>query len=100
MCGKAVRYTPSYSFSEQAKGFGLLTGRAGGGKGSVGASKSYRQVREPVFHPRAFTLLDNCQAIALPYDGARALPATRVYLKPYWLPRELPYWRARETGKL
>ena len=100
MCGKAVRYTPSYSFSEQAKGFGLLTGRAGGGKGSVGASKSYRQVREPVFHPRAFTLLDNCQAIAIPYDGARALPATRVYLKPYWLPRELPYWRARETGKL
>ena len=53
-----------------------------------------------MFHPRAFTLLDNCQAIALPYDGARSLPATRVYLKPYWLPRHLPYWRAREAGQL
>ena len=101
MCGKARRYSPSYSFSEQAKpGFGLLTGRAGGGKGSVGASKSYRETREPVFHPRAFTLLDNCQAIAIPYDGVKSLPATRVYLKPYYLERELPYWRARETGKL
>ena len=101
MCGKARRFSPSYSFSEQAKpGFGLVTGRAGSGKGSVGASKSYREVREPVFHPRAFTLLDNCQAIALPYDGAKALPATRVYLKPYWLPRLLPYWRAREAGQL
>ena len=101
MCGKGRRYSPSYSFSEQAKpGFGLVTGRAGGGKGSVGASKSYREVREPVFHPRAFTLLDNCQAIVLPYDGAKALPATRVYLKPCWLPRLLPYWRAREAGQL
>ncbi len=101
MCGKARRYSPSYSFSEQAKpGFGLLSGRAGGGKGSVGASKSYREVREPVFHPRAFTLLGNCEAICLPYDGVKSLPATRVYLKPYYLPRELPYWRAREEGRL
>ena len=101
MCGKARRYSPSYSFSEQAKpGFGLVTGRAGGGKGSVGASKSYCEVREPVFHPCAFSLLDNCQAIALPYDGAKSLPATRVYLKPYYLPRDYPYWRARDAGKL
>ena len=101
MCGKAKRYSPSYSFSEQAKpGFGLVTGRAGSGKGSVGASKSYREVREPVFHPRAFSLLDNCQAIALAYDGARSLPATRVYLKPYYLPRDYPYWRARDARKL
>ena len=73
MSGKVRRYSPSYSFSEQAKGFGLFTGRAGGGKGSVGASKSYREAREPLFHPRAFTLLDNCQAIAIPYDGVKSL---------------------------
>ena len=101
MCGKVRRYSPSFSFSEQTKpGFSLVTGRAGGGKGSLGASKSYREVREPVFHPRAFTLLENCQAIALPYDGVKSLPATRVYLKPYYLPRDLPYWRAREGGRL
>lgn len=101
MCGKVRRYSPSFSFSEQTKpGFSLVTGRAGGGKGSVGASKSYREVREPVFHPRAFTLLENCQAIALPYDGVKSLPPTRVYLKPYYLPRRFPYWRAREGGRL
>ena len=101
MCGKVRRYSPSYSFSENAKpGLSLITGRAGGGKGSLGTSKSYREVREPVFHPRAFTLLENCQAVVLPYDGTRSLPATRVYLKPYYLPRDLPYWRAREAGRI
>ena len=102
MCGKVRRYSPSYSFSEQANpGFGLSTARVGaGGRGSVGASKSYRETREPLFHPRAFTLLDNCQAVVIPYDGLKSLPPTRVYLKPYYLPRDLPYWRAREAGKL
>ena len=101
MCGKILRFSPGFSFSEQAKpGLSVLTARAGGGKGSVGASKSFREVREPIFHPRAFTLLENCQAIAIPYDGARSLPATRVYLKPYYLSRQFPYWRAREAGQI
>ncbi len=44
-------------------------------------------------------MLDNCQAIVQPYDGRRVLDARRVYLKPHFLPRELPYWRAREAGE-
>ena len=35
-----------------------------------------------------------------PYDGTNAQPATRVYLKPHYLPRDRPYWRAREAGQL
>ena len=101
MCGKILRLSPSYSFSEQSKpGFSILTARGGGGKGSLGASKSFRELREPVFHPRTFALLENCQAIVLPYDGTRALPATRAYLKPHYLDRERSYWRARAAGEL
>ena len=78
----------------------LLSAQAGGGQGSVGASKSFREQREAVFQPREFALLSNCQAICLPYDGAQSLAPTRVYLKPHYLPRTLPYWRAKVEGKL
>ena len=101
MCGKVLRLSPSYSFTESAKpGFSVITARAGGAKGTLGTSKSYREQREPLFHPRAFSLLENCQAIILPYDGTNAQPATRVYLKPHYLPRDRPYWRAREAGQI
>ncbi len=101
MCGKILRYAPTFSFSEQSQpGLSILRARAGGGKGSLGATKSFRESRDPLFHPRTFTLLDNCQAIVLPYDGRRSLSATRVYLKPWYLPRDLPYWRAREEKRL
>ena len=101
MCGKILRLSPSYSFTESAKpGFSLITARAGGAKGTLGTSKSYREQREPMFHARQFTLLENCQAVVLAYDGAQALPATRVYLKPHYLPRDRPYWRARAAGQI
>ena len=101
MCGKIRRFSPSWSFSEQGKaGLSLTSARPGGGRGSLGASKSYRETRDPLFHPRTFTRLDNCQAICLPYDGVKSLDPVRVYLKPYYLPRDLPYWRARDAGKL
>ena len=101
MCGKVLRLSPSYSFTESAKpGFSVITARAGGAKGTLGTSKSYREQREPLFHPRSFSLLENCQAIILPYDGTNAQPATRVYLKPHYLPRDRPYWRARDAGQI
>ena len=102
MCGSVMRTQPSYTFSETTgrPEFSLLSGRPGGGRGTMGASKSFRTAREPVFTPREFSLLDNCQAICLPYDGRRSLPARRVYLKPHYLPREKGYWRLREEGRL
>ena len=102
LCGKVARLSPSYSFSESSKpAFSLVTARAGGGQGgNIGASKTYREQREPMFFPRAFTLLKNYQAIVIPYDGAQALPATRAYLKPHYLPRERSYWRQREAGQI
>ncbi len=102
MCGSVMKTQPSYTFTETTgrPEFSLLSGRAGGGRGTIGASKSFRHAREPVFTPRDFTLLANYQAICLPYDGTKSLPARRVYLKPYYLPRDTGYWRLREEGRL
>ena len=102
LCGQVARMKASYTVSEQTQraSASVLTGAAGGGAGSVGASKAFSEKREPLFHPRDFTILGNCQAIVQAYDGQQSHDATRCYLKPDFLPRELGYWRAREAGKL
>ena len=102
LCGDVAKIKDSYTISEtsQRSGVSPLSGRAGGGSGSIGATKSFQERREAVFHPRDFALLGNCQAICLPYDGARSLEPRRVYLKPYYLPEDYSYWRARDAGQI
>ena len=102
LCGQVTKIKTAYTITETSRraGVSALSGHAGGSSGSVGASKSFREQREAVFQPREFALLSNCQAICLPYDGAQSLAPTRVYLKPHYLPRTLPYWRAKAEGKL
>ena len=102
LCGQVAKMKASYTVSEQTAraSASLLSGAAGGGTGSVGASKAFSERREPLFHPRDFTVLGNCQAIVQPYDGSRSLDATRCYLKPDFLPPDRPYWRARAAGEL
>ena len=102
MCGSVMKTQASHTFTETTgrPEFSLLSGRAGGGRGTIGASKSFRQALQPVFTPREFALLANYQAICLPYDGIKSLPATRVYLKPHYLPKTEGYWRLREEGRI
>ena len=102
LCGQVAKIKESYTISETSKRSEVspLSGRAGGGGGSMGATKSFREQREAVFHPRDFALLPNCQAICLPYDGAQSLEPRRVYLKPHYLPAEHSYWRAKEAGQI
>ena len=102
LCGQVAKIKESYTISETSKRSEVspLSGRAGGGGGSMGATKSFREQREAVFHPRDFALLSNCQAICLPYDGAQSLEPRRVYLKPHYLPTEHSYWRAKEAGQI
>ena len=102
LCGQVVKIKAMYTISETSKRSEVspLSGRAGGGGGSMGATKSFREQREAVFHPRDFALLSNCQAICLPYDGAQSLEPRRVYLKPHYLPTEHSYWRAKEAGQI
>ena len=102
LCGTVARMKASYSFSENTgrAGVSLLSARPGGSQGTLGSSKSYREQREPVFHPRDFSLLSNCQAVCLPYDGLQSLPPRRVYLKPHYLPSDSSYWEMKRAGKL
>ncbi len=100
-CGQVERLKEQYSIAESSQsGVGLLSGRAGGGKGTFGVTKSYALRREPVFQPSAFAELRNAQAIVAAYDGRDPLPPTYCYLKPGYLPRELGYFQALAEGKL
>ena len=90
LCGQVAKIKSSYTINESAKssGINLLSAQAGGGRSSVGASKSFQERREALFQPRDFALLGNCQTICLPYDGVQSLPPRRVYLKPHYLPAD------------
>ena len=102
LCGQVAKIKSSYTINESARssGINLLSAQAGGGRASVGASKSFKEQREALFQPRDFALLGNCQAICLPCDGVQSLPPRRVYLKPHYLPATLPYWKAKRAGQL
>ena len=102
LCGQVRKIKGTYTINETSKqsGINFLSAQAGGGRGSVGASKSFQEHREALFQPRDFALLGNCQAICLPYDGVQSRPPLRVYLKPHYLPATLPYWKAKRTGQL
>ena len=61
LCGQVAKIKPSWTVTESAQQaqVSLLSGRAGGSKGSVGTSKSFREQREALFQPREFGLLPN-----------------------------------------
>ena len=100
-CGQTERLKEQYSISESSQaGVGLLSGRAGGGKGTFGVTKSYVPRREPRFPPSAFAELRNAKAIVAAYDGRNPLPPTYCYLKPWYLPADLGYFDAVERGQV
>lgn len=95
LLGQVNRMRASFSISENTAraAASIFTGRMGGGSASAGVTKSYAEKREALFHPRDIALQDTCQAIAQIFDGNTVHDATRVYLKPDYKPRDLPYWR-------
>ena len=103
MCGSVMKTQASYTFTENTgrPEFSLLSGRAGGGRGTIGASKSFRKSREAGVHAaRSSGCSPTTRRSGLPYDGVESLPARRVYLKPHYLPKETGYWRLREEGRI
>ena len=54
LCGQVAKIKSSYTINESAKssGINLMSAQAGGGRGSVGASKSFHERREALFQPR------------------------------------------------
>ena len=102
MCGQVEVLKTAYSFNESTPkaGISLFSGAPGGGKSSLGVSKSFQDRMEPLFRPKSFSELDTGQAIVLPYDGKKNQSARRCYLKPFYLPRDLSYWRQKEKGMI
>ncbi|MDE0125826.1 MAG: type IV secretion system DNA-binding domain-containing protein [Bryobacterales bacterium] len=102
ICGQVERLKESWSVSESGGrgGVSLLGGTLTAAKGGAGMGKSWSRRREFLFQPADFAELDNFQAIVQPFDGRRSARARRVYLKPHFLPDDLPYWTARGRGLL
>ena len=102
ICGQVERLKQSWSVNETGGrgGVSLLGGTLTAPKGGVGASTSWSRRREFLFQPADFQELDNFQSIVQPFDGVRSSRARRVYLKPHFLPGDLPYWDARGRGLL
>jgi hypothetical protein len=102
LCGKAERLRPGYTLSEagQDARVSMLTGRPAAHRTTVSAAKTYNLSLDYVFQPKAFTELQNAQAIVLPYDGFNPLPPTRCYLKPYYVDPEVSYFDQVAAGTL
>ena len=102
LCGKAERLKPGYTLSEagQDARISLMTGRPAAHRATVSATKTYTLQTEYVFQPKAFTELQNAEAIVLAYDGSNPLPPTYCYLKPHYLDVQTSYFDHRAAGAL
>ena len=100
LLGQVTRIRGSYSISENTSqaSASVFTGGLGGAKASAGVTKNFQEKREPLFHPRDLNLLGTSQGVAQIFDGRMMVDAHRVYLKPYYLPRDKPYFRQRDEG--
>ena len=77
LCGQVAKIKSSYTINESAKssGINLMSAQAGGGRGSVGASKSFREQREALFQPRDFALLGQLSGHLSPLRRRAITPA-------------------------
>ena len=75
LCGQVAKIKESYTISETSKRSEVspLSGRAGGGGGSMGATKSFREQREAVFHPRDFAFWGTVKRSVCPMTGRSRL---------------------------
>jgi hypothetical protein len=102
LCGKAERLKPGYTLTESGQDarVSMLTGRPASQRSTVSASKTYSLLLDYVFQPKAFTELQNAQAIVLAYDGLNPQPPTYCYLKPFYLNAQTSYFDQVAAGVL
>ena len=76
LCGQVAKIKPSWTVTESAQQaqVSLLSGRAGGTKGSVGTSKSFREQREAFFSRESLP----CFPIARPFACPMTAPTPPV----------------------
>ncbi len=93
IAGETYRQVQATSFSEANKNARLnpLTDTLQAGSTTVSEQRSYSEQLRPDFLPVAFSRLNTFEAIACVFDGERQRPPVKLYLKPAFLPRELPH---------
>ena len=76
LCGQVARIKPSWTVTESAQQaqVSLLSGRAGGSRGSVGTSKSFREQRKLCFSRESLA----CSPIARPFACPMTAPTRPV----------------------
>ena len=74
LCGQVAKIKTSYTISETSKRAEVspLSGRAGGGGGGIGATKSFREQREAVFHRETSPYSRTVKRSVCPMTGAVA----------------------------
>ncbi len=95
LAGESYRPVQSTSFSESNKNARLnpLTDALEASSSTVSEQRSYSEQLRPDFLPIAFSRLNTCEAIICSFNGERQR-VVKIYLKPDYLPRELPHNQA------
>ena len=100
-CKQAERLKEQYSISESSQaGVGLLSGRAGGGKGTFGVTKSHAPRASPCSSPRrSRSCATRKRSSPRTTDATLCRPPTATSSRGT-LPTELGYFQAVAEGKL
>lgn len=93
IAGETYRQVQATSFSEANKNARLspITDTLQGSSTTVSEQRSYSEQLRPDFLPVAFSRLNTFEAIVCSFDGERQRAPLKLYLKPAFLPRELPH---------
>jgi len=93
LAGETYRQVKSTSFTESNRNARLnpITDTLHAGSTTVSEQHSHREELRPDFLPVAFSRLETFEAIACTFDGERQRAPVKLYLKPAFLPRELPH---------
>lgn len=93
LAGETYRQVKSTSFTESNRNARLnpITDTLHAGSTTVSEQQSHREELRPDFLPVAFSRLETFEAIACTFDGERQRAPVKLYLKPAFLPRELPH---------
>jgi hypothetical protein len=102
MCGREDRIRLSYNIGESGSNakFSALTGTPVSGNTTLSTGKAFSTQKENMFEPKEFLDLRNAEAIVMGYDGFQPIAATRIYLKPYYLPGDINYFEQVRRGML
>ena len=101
LCGQVAKIKDSYTISETSKRSGFPPCQAAPGEAAEASARPILPgATRGRVSPARLRLAGELSSDLSAYDGAQSLEPRRVYLKPYYLPDEHSYWRARDAGQI